>query len=440
MAMPFRDPPAGSRGLVIAAPRTGSGKTLLTLGLIAALRRRGLTVAPAKTGPDYIDAAILSRVAGRDAINLDPWAMPVDQLQSLAATQASNADLLLVEGVMGLFDGAADGTGSTADLAAALSLPVLLVIDAAGQGQSIAALASGFARFRPDVEVAGIILNRVAGARHEQLLRDALAPLGIPVLGVLPRKDGLSVPSRHLGLVMPDELAGFDALVDAAARTIADRCDIDGILALFSAVGELRSAGYHLLPPLGQRIAIARDAAFCFLYRHIVDGWHAQGATLSWFSPLADDSPQMNSDAVFLPGGYPELHSEALAAAGNFQSGMHRAASSNALIYGECGGYMVLGSELTDKSGVTHGMLGLLPHATDISQPRLTLGYRRLSHRCALPWPPDLRGHEFHYSCEARAGSPLFAATDARGETIGPLGGVAGRVMGSYAHVIGVAP
>src|SRR5690606_33046654 len=201
-----------------------------------ALRQRGLAVAPAKTGPDYIDAAILSRVAGRDAVNLDPWAMPVDQLQALTATQASNADLVVIEGVMGLFDGAADGTGSTADLAAALSLPVLLVIDAAGQGQSIAALASGFARFRPAIQIAGIILNRVSGARHEQLLRDALAPLGIPVLGVLPRQEGLSIPCRHLGLVMPDELAGFDDTVEAAAAIISARCERDGILARFSAV------------------------------------------------------------------------------------------------------------------------------------------------------------------------------------------------------------
>lgn len=439
MAMPFRDPPAGPRGLIIAAPRTGSGKTLFTLGLIAALRHRGLAVGPAKTGPDYIDAAILSRVAGRGAVNLDPWAMPVEQLQSLAATQAGDADLLVIEGVMGLFDGAADGTGSTADLAAALSLPVLLVIDAAGQGQSIAALASGFARFRPDIQIAGIILNRVSGARHEQLLRDALAPLGIPVLGVLPRQEGLSIPSRHLGLVMPDELADFDDTVEAAATIIAARCDLDGILARFSTLGMLRSAGYHFLPPLGQRIAIARDAAFCFLYRHIVDAWHAQGATLTWFSPLADEYPQVNSDAVYMPGGYPELHGPALATGTSFHAGMRRAAASSALIYGECGGYMTLGSQLTDRSGLTHRMLGLLPHTTDISQPRLTLGYRKLTHKSPLPWPSDLRGHEFHYSTGTPANAALFTGADARGEAVGLLGAVDGRVMGSYAHVIGTA-
>jgi cobyrinic acid a,c-diamide synthase len=440
MAMPFHDPPATPRGFIIAAPRTGSGKTLFTLGLIAALRRRGLVVAPAKTGPDYIDAAILSRVAGRDAVNLDPWAMPPDQLHSLASTQARGADLLVIEGVMGLFDGAADGSGSTADLAAALSLPVLLVIDAAGQGQSIAALASGFAYFRPDVQVAGIILNRVSGSRHEQLLREALAPLDIPVLGVLPRNEGLALPSRHLGLVMPDELASFDSIVEAAASIIADTCDIDGLLACFSAVNTLRSAGFHFLPPLGQHIAIARDAAFCFLYRHILDAWHTQGATLSWFSPLADEYPAVNSDAVFLPGGYPELHGSALASAKGFHAGMRRAADSGALIYGECGGYMVLGTQLTDRAGDTHEMLGLLPHATDISKPRLSLGYRQLTHNSPLPWPARLRGHEFHYSTGNPAlGSALFTATDARGHATEPMGAIAGRVMGSYAHVIGVA-
>lgn len=219
-------------GLVIAAPRSGSGKTIVTLGLVAALRARGLAIAPAKTGPDYIDTKILARTAGADAINLDPWAMSPARLRTLAARHAAAADLLVVEGVMGLFDGAADGTGSTADLAAALGLPVILVVDAEKQSQSIAALVHGFATWRPDVHVAGLILNRAATTRHEQMLRAALAPTGIPILGVLPRRDTLVLPERHLGLVLPDEVSHFETVISSAAEAISEYIDLDRLLAL----------------------------------------------------------------------------------------------------------------------------------------------------------------------------------------------------------------
>ena len=219
-------------GLVIAAPRSGSGKTTLTLGLLAALNRRGLLVAPAKTGPDYIDTTILARTAGRPAINLDPWAMGQDRLRALAAEHAAAADLLLVEGVMGLFDSAADGRGSTADLAATLGLPVILVLDAERQSQSIAALAHGFASWRPDVHVAGLIVNRAASTRHEAMLRAALTQLDIPLVGVLPKRDALNLPDRHLGLVLPDEIAHFEEVVAAAAEAVEEYVELNLLLAL----------------------------------------------------------------------------------------------------------------------------------------------------------------------------------------------------------------
>jgi cobyrinic acid a,c-diamide synthase len=428
-----------ANGLIIGAPRTGSGKTLLTLGLLAALRARGLAVAPAKTGPDYIDRAILERVAGREAINLDPWAMRPERLHALAAAQAADADLLLIEGVMGLFDGAADGSGSTGDLAATLQLPVILVVDAEKQGQSIAALVSGFARFRPEVEVAGVIVNRVATTRHERLLAAALAPLGIPVLGVLPRREGLSLPERHLGLVLPGEIAAFETVVAAAAEAVEEFVDIQRLLVLSRAL-EANSIMEppRRLPPLGQRIAVARDDAFAFVYPHLLNDWRAQGAEITAFSPLRDEPPKMHSDAVFLPGGYPELHGRVLATAGQFTAGLRAARDRGALIYGECGGYMVLGETLIDQGGITHRMAGLLPVSTDISRPKRTLGYRQLHHNGVLPWPRDLLGHEFHYSAGAGA-APLFEATDALGTPLPPMGAVLGRVMGSYAHVIDVA-
>jgi cobyrinic acid a,c-diamide synthase len=428
-----------ANGLIIAAPRSGSGKTLVTLGLLAALKRRGLDVRPAKTGPDYIDTAILSRVAGTEAVNLDPWAMSPARLRAVAAGHGMGADLLLIEGVMGLFDGAADGRGSTADLAATLKLPVILVVDADRQGQSVAALVSGFARFRPDVEVAAVILNRVATTRHERMLVEALAPVGVTVLGALPRRDGLTLPERHLGLVLPDEISAFDGIVGAAAEVVEEFLDLNRLLALTqSPQPPDNMETHHLLPPLGQRIAVASDAAFAFVYQHVLADWRAQGAEISLFSPLRDEPPRIDSDAVYLPGGYPELHGEELAVANRFRAGLAAARDRDALIYGECGGYMVLGEQLTDKAGIPYKMAGLLPIETDISRPKRLLGYRRLKNLGGLPWPRDLLGHEFHYS-SGGGGTPLFDATDAAGTTLPPMGAVAGRVMGSYAHVIDAA-
>ena len=463
-------------GLVIGAPRTGSGKTTVTLGLLAALTRRGLGVAPAKSGPDYIDTTILARAAGRTAINLDAWAMPKPRLQHLAAEHAAEADLLLVEGAMGLFDGAADNSGSTADLAASLGLPVILVLDADRQSQSIAALAHGFATWRPDVTVAGLIVNRAATTRHEAMLRNALSGLAIPLLGVLPKRDTLTLPDRHLGLILPDEVARFDEVVTAAAEAMEEYLDLTLLTALAAPspsplvglrpepqakslqwsdfrreghesyarmAGASRSVageGTLRLPPLAQHTAIARDAAFAFLYEHWLRDWHAAGTTLSFFSPLADESPDPAAAAVFLPGGYPELHGQPLAAAQNFRAGLHAARDRGALIYGECGGFMVLGQSLTDKAGITHPMAGLLPHETRIDRPKRVLGYRRLTHDSALPFPRQLTGHEFHYSSARRThGTPLFEATDALGEALPPMGLVDGNVMGSYAHVIDIA-
>lgn len=421
------------RGLIVGAPRSGSGKTVIALGLLAALRQRGVAVAPAKTGPDYIDPAWLSRAAGRPAFNLDPWAMSGQRLKHLAA--GAEGELLLIEGVMGLFDGAADGTGSTGDLAEVLDLPVVLVVDADKQSQSVAPLVAGFAHWRIGVRIAGVILNRVATTRHERMLVDALAATGIACLGAIPRDTELVLPARHLGLVLPDEMAAFDGFLARAGQHVSDYVDLEKILALAAPLGE--QIAPVPLAPLGQRIAIARDAAFAFLYSHLLDGWRQAGADLSFFSPLADEAPAIDADAVFLPGGYPELHGASLAAALNFKAGLVAARDRAALIYGECGGFMALGDVLVDQAGVPHQMAGLLPVVTRIDRPRRVLGYRRIVHHSPLPWPERLAGHEFHYSSARQSRlPPLFFATDAAGEDQPPMGAQIGRVLGSYAHVI----
>lgn len=428
-----------AKGLVIAAPRSGSGKTVVTLGILAALRRRGVVVAPAKTGPDYIDPAFLARAALREAVNLDPWSMSAARIKQLATVQATGADLLLIEGVMGLFDAGADNIGSTADLAELLDLPVVLVVDAERQSQSVAPLVAGFANWRVGVRVGGVILNRVASMKHERMLTEALKATGIPCLGAIPRNPALVIPERHLGLVLPGEVGAFEGFLDTAAEVMGDYVDLIALQKLPAALPEAET-DVTSLPPLGQRIAIARDAAFAFSYPHLLDGWRSTGAELSFFSPLADEAPNVSADAVFLPGGYPELHGPTLAAAGIFKAGLIAARERNALIYGECGGFMVLGEALVDRDGTSHAMSGLLPVTTRIDRPKRTLGYRRLVHSGGLPWPARLNGHEFHYSSAKQSRlPPLFVATDARGDALPPMGAAINRVMGSYAHVVDAA-
>ena len=427
---------APARGLVLAAPSSASGKSTLTVGLLRALSDL-CTARGAKCGPDYIDPMFHRLACGAASVNLDPWAMPPAELSALAAAQAAAADQMIVEGVMGLFDGAAGGGGSTADLAAALGLPVVLVIDVSHQAQSVAALVQGFSAFREDVRVAGVILNRVGSDRHRALIEAALAPVGIPVLGAVPRRPDLALPSRHLGLVPAAEIDGVAETVDALGRLVSAHVDLDALRALSVAL-PVAGAAPVLLPPPGQRIAVACDIAFCFAYPHLLQGWQRAGAELVPFSPLADEAPAADADAVFLPGGYPELHGGALAAAGRFRDGLRAAADRGALIYGECGGYMALGEGLIDADGHRHRMAGLLPVETSFRERRLHLGYRELWPRAGSPWTAPLRAHEFHYATVATegAGEALFDARTADGTDLPPMGRRIGTVMGSFAHVI----
>lgn len=423
-------------GLVIAAPSSGSGKTVVTLALLQALRQRGIAVASAKIGPDYIDPRFHEAATLRDCPNLDGWAMPEPLLKGLAAQAARQASLVIVEGVMGLFDGSEGGAGSTADVAQTLSLPVVLVVDCSHQAQSVAALVHGFRTHRPSLSVPAVILNRIASDRHADMLRKALAPSDIVVLGAIPRDSGLALPSRHLGLVQAGEHGDLATFLDHAAHHVAAHIDMGALLALARPLAS--SPMPQRLAPLGQHMAIARDAAFTFLYPHLLEGWRAHGGEISFFSPLADEPPSAAADAIFLPGGYPELHAEKLSEAQNFSDGLRAAAQQGRLIYGECGGYMVMGEALIDAEGKAHKMAGLLPVTTTFARRKLNLGYRHFHHDGALPWPNELRGHEFHYSMiesEAKE-APLFQARDAGNRDLRPMGLRRNRVMGSYAHVI----
>lgn len=424
-----------AKAIVVAAPSSSSGKTVVTLGLLRALRNRGIRVASAKAGPDYIDPKFHEAASGRPCFNLDPWAMAPSQVAALIAELGRDADLIIIEGVMGLFDGPLGVPGSTADLAQVLQVPVLLTIDARHQAQSVAALVHGFARYRLGTRIAGVILNRVASDRHEAILR---AALGERVLGALRQDDSLALPSRHLGLVQAQENQSLEHFIESAAAAVARETVLDRILGIATQPVD-ESLSRESLPPLGQKIAIARDRAFAFAYPHLLHHWQQSGATLSFFSPLADEAPSADADAIFLPGGYPELHAGRLASNAQFMSGLR---SAKGLVYGECGGYMVLGEALIDAEGRAHAMAGLLPLVTSFEKRKLHLGYRILQPLTGAPWSKLLRGHEFHYSTLVSEGAAerLFEAQDAIGDPLAAMGLRRGRVMGSYAHVICEGP
>lgn len=437
-----------SPGLLIAAPASGTGKTTVMLGLLAALRERGLQVQPFKNGPDYIDPAFHRAASGRDSFNLDSWAMPGVMLDGLVAV-AEGADLVLAEGSMGLFDGVAApgaaGNGASADLAARMGWPVVLVIDASGQAQTAAAVALGLARFRAGVTVAGVILNRIASPRHEALVRTGMAEAGITVLGVLPKRPAIAMPERHLGLVQAEEQPALQSLIAEAAALMREGVDLDALLA--AARTHATPASVPKITPPGQRIALARDAAFSFAYPHLLHGWRAAGAEVLPFSPLGDEAPDPSADVCWLPGGYPELYGATLAQADRFRSGL-RAFAATGPVHGECGGYMAMGEAIVDRHGNRHRMAGLLGLVTSFEQRKMHLGYRCATLVRAIPGHPPgslLRGHEFHYSTIlSQPDAPLAQVSDATGGAVPETGSTrlqpgGGLSTGTFFHLIASA-
>ena len=471
------------RGIIIGAPRSGSGKTSVTIGLLRALARCGIRVRGAKSGPDYIDPGFHAAATGLPGVNLDSWAMPPALLNALAEQTSADADFVVVESAMGLFDGipAAPGrSGAAADLARLYGLPTLLVLDVSGQSTTAAAVAKGFATYDPEVRIAGVVLNRVGSDRHRRLCADAIEALGLPVVGAIMRDPALAMPERHLGLVQASEHAGLAAFIDKMADMVEASLDLDAIMALAAPFklsfnepppltaprkgegdtgasespsplrGGVRGGGSpsdeanHLipsaLPPPGQRIALADDAAFTFLYPHVAAHWRQAGAEIVPFSPLADEGPGAGCDVCWLPGGYPELHAARLAAADGFRREMMRFAETKP-IHGECGGFMVLGESLEDAEGETHAMLGLLGHSTSFAKRKMNLGYRqaRLRADCALGSAGTvIRGHEFHYARMTETGNdePLADLADGQGNALGTSGFRRGHVSGTFFHAI----
>lgn len=438
--------------LVVAGVSSGVGKTTLTAGLIAALSRRGLAVQPFKAGPDYIDPTYHTLAAGRVCRNLDTWLVPPARVRALFSRAAAGADVAVVEGVMGVFDGSGYDAeeGSTAQLAKLIDAPVVLVLDAGKMARSAAALALGYRQFDPDLPLAGFILNKVGGDRHGQGVAAAIErATARPVFGWLGRDDELEIPERHLGLVPTAEPGRWQAFIEAAAMRVERALDVDRLLATARQAAPLPPvdlAALFAAPPPENAprpvIAVARDEAFNFTYEDNLDLLRAAGAALAFFSPLRDAALPPQTGGVILSGGFPELYAPQLAANRAIREALHRAYRAGLPIYAECGGLMYLTESITDLDGRRHPMVGLLPGRSVMTRGRLTLGYRQAG-AAGDSWlfkaGETARGHEFHYSrWEGRPDdlppAYLLRPYDGRGEPA-PEGANLGNLWASYVHL-----
>jgi cobyrinic acid a,c-diamide synthase len=434
--------------LIIAGTHSGVGKTSVMLGLLRALRRRGLTVQPFKVGPDFLDPGlhtIAADAAGtRISRNLDAWLLPHATVVELFARAVDGADIAVAEGMMGLYDGV-DGrsdAGSTAEISKLLHAPVILVLDAAGAVRSAAASAMGFAGFDPEVSIAGVIADRVGGSRHERWLRDALQTAGVPLLGALPWDDRLRLPERHLGLVPAAEHSSADA-VEALGDSVEAHVDVDALLRAANLAPPLVVRGPLCFPPMPVpqtvTIGVARDEAFSFYYQDGLDLLESRGARLVPFSPMHDRSlPDVHG--LYLGGGFPEVHAAALSENTRMRAEVREAAAAGVPVYAECGGMMYLARQLVDGAGREHAMAGVLPVSTSM-QPRLTaLGYvtlRATTDTLLLRNGESVRGHEFHFSTVTVDGPVEFGLVSdgGRGIVDGRDGLCTPSLLASYTHL-----
>lgn len=458
-----------SRRLVIAGTGSGAGKTTVTLGLMKAFAEKGLKVQGFKCGPDYIDPAYHTAVTGIASRNLDSWMTSEDYVLDLFNLASADADISIIEGVMGLYDGKdpRSNTGSTAEIAMITASPVVLVVDVRSMARSAAAIVLGYQRLEPKLRIAGVIVNRCGSRGHYEIVKAAIEQeCGIPVLGWLPRDEELDIPERHLGLVPAIERGELEPLFRRTAERIREGTDLDrlwevaGSIALPAtapAAAALASAHpvshsfasgsqpSEVKPPsilIGDKpaIAVARDAAFNFYYEDNMELLRREGAELVFFSPLAGEGIPAGASGLYLGGGFPEEFAAAIAANQAFLNGIRQAAANDMPLFAECGGYMVLAHTLTDRAGEAHAMAGIIPAHVRMQEKRAALGYReaRAIRDCLLLEQGEtIRGHEFHYSVMSfDEGSPVPHAYESKG-TRGIIseGYARGRVLAGYTHV-----
>lgn len=429
--------------LVIAAAQSGSGKTTVATGLLSALRQRGIVVQSFKVGPDYIDPGYHRLASGRAAHNLDTWLVPKERVPALFAEESEGADITVVEGVMGLYDGGREGVSSTAEIAKLLKAPVVLVIDAKSMGASAAALAMGFRDYDPDVQLAGVILNRLGSKTHEAMIRQAMKEIDMPVLGALYRNEELHMPERHLGLLPAEENTDRE-IVEALGNAVAGSLDLEAILHLACMTPDLvlkeMASEQRVLPGTVCRIGIARDEAFSFYYPASLKVLERFGAELVPFSPLHDEAlPKV--DGLFFGGGFPEIFAEQLTGNASMRKAIREAAGQGMPIYAECGGYMYLMQELQDFTGSIYPMCGVFAGRAAMTKKLQMVGYveAALQQDTVLgPAGTVIHGHEFHFSQEEakdrESGRP-FIFTKMRNGSRYPAGQCCKQALGSYLHL-----
>ena len=430
--------------LVIAGIASGVGKTTAALAILAALRERGRQVQPFKAGPDFIDPSHHQAATSRPSRNLDGWMLGADRNRETFVRAAANADISIIEGMMGLFDGSSpvNDIGSTAELAKQLEAPVILVIDGSAMARSAAAMVAGYARFDPVVRVVGVLFNQVGSDGHYRLLKAAVEQeTDVTALGYLRLDTALTIPDRHLGLVMATE-QGDGELYHRLAKSALDTVDLDGIEALAHSSGTLPEV---VSPPVSKssgrtiRVGVAQDQAFCFYYQDNLELLEAAGAEIVTFSPL-NDQLLPNVEMLYLGGGYPELYGEMLAKNTTMRAAITRFADRGGVIYAECGGCMYLTESVCDFGGCSHDMVGIFPAETVMQKSGLTLGYRTVecSRGCIIgDVGATARGHEFHYSALVPKGPLMYACTmsDAEGLSQGQDGLMIGNVLALYTHL-----
>lgn len=427
--------------ILIAGTHSGVGKTTIATGIMAALAGRGLRVQAFKTGPDYIDPGYHTLVTGRPARNLDGYMLSAHTLENLFAKAAAEADIAVIEGVMGLFDGGAGGVGSTAKLAKQLKAPVILVIDIRAMADSAAALAYGFTYFDPEVQIAGIILNRAGSARHFRMVKEAIeTKVGIPVIGCLHKDDSLTMPERHLGLLPVEENSGLDLAVLAGKMSAA--LDLDKLVQIADSAEMLAISSVfppkRSFPPV--RIGVARDEAFAFYYQDSLDSLESLGAELVFFSPLRAKELPAGLDGMILGGGFPEMFAGQLAANTKLAEDIRRVHAAGMPIYAECGGLMFLCRELRDCEGNVHSLTGLIPAVCKMQSRLATVGYVEVEacHDTILGSRGDkIKGHEFHFSIMIPDSDDFKWAFTFRRQRDGntyPGGYCSGSLLASYLH------
>ncbi|HSN05563.1 MAG TPA: cobyrinate a,c-diamide synthase [Nitrospira sp.] len=430
--------------LVIAGTHSGVGKTTVTLAILAALRQRGRQVQPFKAGPDFIDPGHHTAATGRPSRNVDGWMLGADLNREIFIRAAADADIAILEGVMGLFDGSSpvNEIGSTAELAKQLDAPVLLIIDGSAMARSAAAIVSGYARFDPALRVAGVLFNRVGSESHYRLLKEAVEhETGVAAVGYLRQDQAVTIADRHLGLVTAME-QGTGELYERLGKAANETIDLDRIEALARSCGALTASSQPVTRNHGSRvrIGVAQDEAFCFYYPENLELLEAEGAELVPFSPLKDRALPADVGMLYLGGGYPELHAASLAGNMSMRKAIGQFAARGGTIYAECGGMMYLTQAIRDFEGTLHEMVGLFPAQAVMRKAGLTLGYRtvELARTCILGAAGvTARGHEFHYSTLVPKSALTYACalTDVRGESKGADGLSIANVLALYTHL-----